>query len=354
MRKRVTFDELARSTLVKQTVTPSPLPYDPPYDNTFAIMELRQKMDLLRKDAENAEDARYREARAARDLGVTPELLRQMTEGITTDGSNMHDETRRQAQNHDAAAQRRQQLFADQFFREQAAQRVLLEQQQRATEEIKSSLRGATGSSSAAAAAAQEGARAPATPSDGFQTPKAAAATPADRFSQAFPKSEGAKAKAPTPEEAAASAALEQRYEDADDPNTEQPTHKPKTSKSAKQSLKEALKEYRQGQVAAQLKQSREEQKQKTATGQTEDTTGKGDTRATSSATGHLAASILTEGGASSSGGGQTTLPEFSRSENDASKATHDRKSNARGSGGAGTGKGDKAMGALTRTETKR
>ena len=87
MRKRVTFDELARSTLVKQTVTPSPLHYDPPYDNTFAIMELRQKMDLLRKDAENAEDARYREARAARDLGVTPELLRQMTEGITTEGS---------------------------------------------------------------------------------------------------------------------------------------------------------------------------------------------------------------------------------------------------------------------------
>ena len=110
MRKRVTFDELARSTLVKQTVTPSPLPYDPPYDNTFAIMELRQKMDLLRKDAENAEDARYREARAARDLGVTPELLRQMTEGITTDGSKMHDETRRQAQNHDVAAQRRQHI----------------------------------------------------------------------------------------------------------------------------------------------------------------------------------------------------------------------------------------------------
>ena len=98
MRKRVTFDELARSTLVKQTVTPSPLPYDPPYDNTFAVMELRQRMDKLRQDAENAEDARHDEARATRNLGVDPELLRKMAEGITTEGSNMHEETRRQAQ----------------------------------------------------------------------------------------------------------------------------------------------------------------------------------------------------------------------------------------------------------------
>ena len=111
MRKRVTFDELARSTLVKQTVTPSPLPYDPPYDNTFAIMELRQRMDKLRQDAENAEDARYEEARATSNLGVTPEDLRHMAEGITTRGSRMHDEAQRQAQHHDAATQRRQQLF---------------------------------------------------------------------------------------------------------------------------------------------------------------------------------------------------------------------------------------------------
>ena len=55
-------------------------------------------MDKLRQDTDNAEDARYREARAARDLGVDPERLRNMAHGITTEGSRMHEETRRQAQ----------------------------------------------------------------------------------------------------------------------------------------------------------------------------------------------------------------------------------------------------------------
>ena len=116
MRKRLTFDELASSTLVNQTVNPSPLPYDSPYDNTFAVMELRQRMAKLRQDAEHAEDARYEEARAARNLGVDPELLRHMAEGITTEGSNMHEETRRQAQHHDAASQNRQQISVDPIF----------------------------------------------------------------------------------------------------------------------------------------------------------------------------------------------------------------------------------------------
>ena len=114
MRKGQTFDELASSTLVNQTVNPSPLPYDSPYDNTFAVMELRQRMAKLRQYAEHAEDARYEEARAARNLGVDPELLRHMAEGITTESPNTHEETRKQAQHHDAATQRRQQLFADQ------------------------------------------------------------------------------------------------------------------------------------------------------------------------------------------------------------------------------------------------
>ena len=102
-----------------------------------------------------------------------------------------------------------------------------------------------------------------------------------------------------------------------------------------------ALKSFRSGVVAATLKQKREEQKQETATGQSKD--AKEDSAgATSSATGQLGASVLLEGGASSSGGPQIKLDEFSKDKNDASKAQHDRKSGtqATGSGGAGTGKG--------------
>ena len=104
MRKRSTFEELASATLVKQKINTSPLPYTPPYDNTFAVMELRQLMDKLRQDTNNAEEARHAETRAARDMGVTPEHLRQMMEGITTAGSRMHEESRRQARDFAHAA----------------------------------------------------------------------------------------------------------------------------------------------------------------------------------------------------------------------------------------------------------
>ena len=91
MRKRSTFEELASATLVKQKINPTPFPYSAPHDNTFAIMELRQHLEKLRQNTENGEDARYAEAQAARNLGVTPEHLRQMMEGITTAGSRMHE-----------------------------------------------------------------------------------------------------------------------------------------------------------------------------------------------------------------------------------------------------------------------
>ena len=140
MRKRSTFEELASATLVKQKINPAPLPYSSPHDNTFAVMELGQMANRLKQERENAEDARYAEVHAARNLGVTPEHLCQMMEGITTAGSRMHDETRKQAQDFDAASQRRTQLMFNQYLRDEAERRRAAEQQQRTSEEIKSSL----------------------------------------------------------------------------------------------------------------------------------------------------------------------------------------------------------------------
>ena len=130
MRKRSTFEELASATLVKQKINPTSLPYSSPHDNTFAVMELGQMADRLKQERENAEDARYDELRAARNLGVTPEHLRQMAEGIITAGSRMHEDTRAQAQHHDAASQRRFRLFADGYLQDEAERRRAAEQQQ--------------------------------------------------------------------------------------------------------------------------------------------------------------------------------------------------------------------------------
>ena len=362
MRKRSTFEELASATLVKQKINPAPLPYSSPHDNTFAVMELGQMADRLKQERENAEDARYAEVHAARNLGVTPEHLRQMAEGIITAGSRMHEDTRAQAQHHDAASQRRFRLFADGYLQDEAERRRAAAQQQRTAEEIKSSLRGTTSSASAAAAAAQEGMSGPAaatTPSGGFQTPQGAApGTPQGAPTIFGPKPAAAPPGDPaagpsaaavqelTPEENAALAAFTKSMEGEPETPLYLPTHKPKPNLS-KNANKEALqqqrdaqkqeqKQHRVGVTAALLKEAQEAQKHATARAAGEATSS----GATSSATGHLGATGLLEGGASSSGGAQTTLPEHSRDKNDASKATHDRKSGTQAAGSSGAGKG--------------
>ena len=290
MRKRSTFEELASATLVKQKINPAPLPYSSPHDNTFAVMELGQMADRLKQERENAEDARYAEVHAARNLGVTPEHLRQMAEGIITAGSRMHEDTRAQAQHHDAASQRRFRLFADGYLQDEAERRRAAAQQQRTAEEIKSSLRGTTSSASAAAAAAQEGMSGPAaaaaqggmsgpaaaaTPPGGFQTPQAAPGTPADRFAQAFPGGAGdpglgaaaaaADGYEPTPEQQAAVAAYAEKMEGLPSATDDPQTHKPKSNTGPTTANRAAVATFAQAKKALALKAKREKAKQENA-----------------------------------------------------------------------------------------
>ena len=76
MRKRLTFEELARATLVDQPVVTQSMPYVSPDDNTFAVTELRDELNRMRSAQVTDETARAAETTAAREAQVTPEFMR--------------------------------------------------------------------------------------------------------------------------------------------------------------------------------------------------------------------------------------------------------------------------------------
>ena len=121
MRKKPTYEELANSTLAKSVVKPVVNPYNLPNDNTTAVAEFKRMLaeDEIRQII--GEEYRAATAAAARESGLPREYFEKLAERVVTDGSNMHNETRKQSQDAAAAAARLTQLQTETLLREHAA-----------------------------------------------------------------------------------------------------------------------------------------------------------------------------------------------------------------------------------------
>ena len=106
------------ATSVVASVT---IPYIPPNDNTAAVAEFKRM--LAEEEDRKSIGERYSAAAssAARESGLPREYFEKLAERIMTDGSNLHNETRKQSQDAAAAAARLTQLQTETLLREHAA-----------------------------------------------------------------------------------------------------------------------------------------------------------------------------------------------------------------------------------------
>ena len=121
MRKKPTYEELANSTLAQSVLKPNKIPYNLPNDNTTAVAEFKRMLaeDEIRQII--GEEYRATTTAAARESGLPREYFEKLAERIMTDGSNLHNETRKQSQDAAAAAARLRQLHTDALLQGHAA-----------------------------------------------------------------------------------------------------------------------------------------------------------------------------------------------------------------------------------------
>ena len=142
MRKTPTYEELANSTLAKSVVKPVKIPYNLPNDNTTAVAEFKRM--LAEEEDRQIIGEQYRAATtsAARESGLPREYFEKLVDRVITDGSNMHNETRKQSQDAAAAAARLTQLQTETLLREHAAAQEKIKEnidmQQQVGESLKS------------------------------------------------------------------------------------------------------------------------------------------------------------------------------------------------------------------------
>ena len=121
MRKKPTYEELANSTLAQSVLKPNKIPYNLPNDNTTAVAEFKRMLEEDEIRQIIGEEYRASTTAAARESGLPREYFEKLAERIMTDGSNLHNETRKQSQDAAAAATRLTQLQNETLLREHAA-----------------------------------------------------------------------------------------------------------------------------------------------------------------------------------------------------------------------------------------
>ena len=122
MRKKPTYEELARATLEnKSTVLGSALPYTPPNDATDAIMQLREMTQQVQAKERIGQDVARDIVEAARDLGVAPTVIQQAAAGTVQPGSDVAQALMQQQQGIAAQQTRQQQLQTDAILRSHAS-----------------------------------------------------------------------------------------------------------------------------------------------------------------------------------------------------------------------------------------
>ena len=121
MRKKPTYGELANSTLAQSVLKPNKIPYNLPNDNTTAVAEFKRMLEEDEIRQIIGEEYRASTTAAARESGLPREYFEKLAERIMTDGSNLHNETRKQSQDAAAAAARLRQLHTDALLQGHAA-----------------------------------------------------------------------------------------------------------------------------------------------------------------------------------------------------------------------------------------
>ena len=91
MRKKPTFDELARASLVESNLGPVKLPHVPPNDASLAIAELREMTNTLRGQEIIGRNTQIAVQQTADAMGVSPDVIEQMFAGTVAQTSDtMH------------------------------------------------------------------------------------------------------------------------------------------------------------------------------------------------------------------------------------------------------------------------
>ena len=88
MRKKPTFDELARASLAESDLGPVRLPYVPPNDASFAISELRDMTNKIRNEDIIGRNTQTVVQQTADAAGVSPGVIEQMLAGTVAQTSS--------------------------------------------------------------------------------------------------------------------------------------------------------------------------------------------------------------------------------------------------------------------------
>ena len=92
MRKKPTFDELARASLAKSNFGPVELPYAPPNDASFAIAELREMTNTLGDQEIIGRNTQIAVQQTTDAAGASPNVIERMFAGSVAQTSNtMHN-----------------------------------------------------------------------------------------------------------------------------------------------------------------------------------------------------------------------------------------------------------------------
>ena len=116
MRKKPTFEELARATLVQSNLGPLKLPYVPPNDASFAMAELRQMTNKIMSEEALGRAIQQAVQQAADSMGVAPADIERMMSGVIAHTSNMFQHQQQMHQRGVAASQREARLQHEQIM----------------------------------------------------------------------------------------------------------------------------------------------------------------------------------------------------------------------------------------------
>ena len=141
MRKKPTYDELARASIRESNIGPVNMPYVPPNDASFAIAELRDMTAKLRNEeiiGRNVQTAVQQTADAA---GIAPADVEQMMAGTVAQTSEAMGRLQETISHGHATAARMQQLQHDALLSGQVNQQQLLAQSTGILSDVAQSLR---------------------------------------------------------------------------------------------------------------------------------------------------------------------------------------------------------------------
>ena len=142
MRKRPTYEELAATTLNKVQLGTPTLPYVPPNNAEFALMQLKGLTEDLRLRELSVQALRRDSEQVAAQTGLPPEVIQRLV-GASEASVAVSREMQQQQQHAQSANQRQQQLQTDAILTQLSTAATAQQQQNSMLQQLSSSLAGA-------------------------------------------------------------------------------------------------------------------------------------------------------------------------------------------------------------------